>query len=440
MYSGGKWHTAPVFRRDDLALEKSVIGPAILLDETTTTIVEPGWQAVLEANADLVLTRSISRPRRQEVGTEVDPVLLEVFNNLFMSVAEQMGVVLERTAHSVNMKERLDFSCAVFDAQGNLIANAPHMPVHLGSMGESVKAVITSLGDDLDPGDAVMMNDPFNGGTHLPDVTVVTPVRLDDSGKPDFFIASRGHHADIGGIAPGSMPSASNTIEEEGVLIPPMKIVAGGRFEEEEVRTCLMSGRYPACNPDQNIADLKAQLAANEKGVAEVKRLVGEFGRDTVAAYMEHVRANAKEFVHRVIDRLVDGTATYAMDCGAVIRVSIRIDRATRRATIDFTGTSTQHAGNFNAPTAITRAAVLYVFRCLVGEDIPLNDGCLEPLKIILPAGSILDPEQGAAVVAGNVETSQAITNALFLATGVLAAAQGTMNNLTFGNARLQYY
>ena len=440
LYSGGAWHEAPVFRRDDLALDTPVIGPAILLEETATTIVEPGWQALRAAHGNLVVTRSIPRPRRRTAGTEVDPVLLEVFNNLFMSVAEQMGVVLERTAHSVNMKERLDFSCAVFDATGNLIANAPHMPVHLGSMGESVKAVIAAFDDGLAAHDAVMMNDPFNGGTHLPDVTVVTPVCLNDRGTADFLVAARGHHGDIGGIAPGSMPSASRTIEEEGVLIPPMKIVAGGRFLEDAVRACLTDGPCPARNPDQNIADLKAQLAANEKGVAEVKRLVGEFGRETVAAYMDHVRANAEESVRRVIDRLSDGAATYPMDCGAVIRVSIRIDRAARRAVIDFTGTSGQHPGNFNAPPAITRAAVLYVFRCLVGEDIPLNDGCLVPLEIILPEGSILAPEPGAAVVAGNVETSQAVTNALFLATGVLAAAQGTMNNLSFGNARCQYY
>lgn len=372
-----------------------------------------------------------------------DPVLLELFNNLFMSVAEQMGVVLERTAHSVNMKERLDFSCAVFDRRGNLIANAPHMPVHLGSMGESVKAVIARLGDSLRPGESAMMNDPFHGGTHLPDITVVTPVFLDDDGAgtcADFYVAARGHHADIGGISPGSMPAASRAIEEEGVLIAPMKIVADGEFLAGEIRALLAGARHPARNPDQNIADLKAQIAANERGVAEVRRLVGAFGRDTVAHYMDHVRANAAEAVRRVIDRLDDGAADYPTDIGATIRVRLRVDRTERRATIDFTGTGAQHAGNFNAPRAISRAAVLYVFRCLAGTGIPLNDGCLEPLDLVIPQGSILDPAPGAAVVAGNVETGQAVVNALFLATGTLAAAQGTMNNLSFGNARHQYY
>ena len=443
VYTGGNWHDSPVFNRSDLALDRPVPGPAILLDDTATTVVEPGWQAVRTARDDLELTRVEARSRRGEAGDRPDPVLLEVFNNLFMSVAEQMGAVLEKTAHSVNMKERLDFSCAVFDSGGNLIANAPHMPVHLGSMGESVKAIMATMGDDLAPGDGVMMNDPFGGGTHLPDVTVVTPVFLDEDNAaagPDFFVAARGHHADIGGIAPGSMPSASRHIEEEGVLIRPTKIVSAGRFEEATVRRLLTNTSYPARNPDQNIADLKAQLAANEKGVGEIRRLVGDFGRETVAAYMGHVQANAEESVRRVIDALSDGEAVYPMDCGATIKVSIRVDHTARRAVIDFTGTSAQHESNFNAPKAITRAAVLYVFRCLVGEEIPLNDGCLVPLEINVPEGSLLNPAPPAAVVAGNVETSQAVTNALFLATGRLAAAQGTMNNLSFGNDRHQYY
>jgi len=442
VFTGGRWHDAPVFNRADLALDRPVPGPAILLDDTATTVVEPGWQAVRTARDDLTLTRIEPRRRMEAEGDRPDPVLLEVFNNLFMSVAEQMGAVLEKTAHSVNMKERLDFSCAVFDRDGNLIANAPHMPVHLGSMGESVKAIIAELGADLAPGDAVMMNDPFGGGTHLPDVTVATPVFLDNAAGdgPDFFVAARGHHADIGGIAPGSMPSASRRIDEEGILIRPVKIVSAGRFEEASVRQLLTRSPYPARNQDQNIADLKAQLAANEKGVTEIRRLVGDFGRETVAAYMGHVQANAEESVRRVIDALSDGEAVYPMDCGAIIKVSILVDRASRRAVIDFTGTSAQHESNFNAPKAITRAAVLYVFRCLVGEEIPLNDGCLVPLEIKVPEGSLLNPEPPAAVVAGNVETSQAVTNALFLATGKLAAAQGTMNNLSFGNARHQYY
>ena len=442
-HSGGRTWQAPVYARGDLALERPVEGPAIILEGTATTIVEPGWRAVRTPRGDLVLNRVARRKRRIAGGERPDPVLLEVFNNLFMSVAEQMGVVLERTAHSVNMKERLDFSCAVFDADGNLVANAPHMPVHLGSMGESVKAVIAAMAGDLCPGDAVMMNDPYGGGTHLPDVTVVTPVFLESGGhgtRPDFFVAARGHHADIGGIAPGSMPSHSTRIEEEGILIPPTRIVRDGVFAEEAVRRLLTAAPWPARNPQQNIADLRAQLAATARGVAELTRLVESFGHATVAAYMAHVRANAEESVRRVIDRLVDGEAVYPMDCGATIRVAIRVDQRRRTACVDFTGTSAQHAGNFNAPRAITRAAVLYVFRCLVGEDIPLNDGCLAPITIRLPRGSILDPEPPAAVVAGNVETSQAVTNALFLATGALAAAQGTMNNLTFGNAAHQYY
>ena len=475
VYTGGVWGEAPVYRRDDLAIGRPVDGPAILLEDTATTVVEPGWRALRSPRNDLLLERTAARSRRGTASAEPDPVLLEVFNNLFMSVAEQMGAVLEKTAVSVNMKERLDFSCAVFDGRGSLVANAPHMPVHLGSMGESVKAVIAAMGSDLAPGDAVMMNDPFDGGTHLPDVTVVTPVYLDKEGsfrpepveartedmeedllvrastssartgrdaarQPDFFVAARGHHADIGGIAPGSMPSASTHIAEEGVLIEPVKIVSGGRFDAAGVRRLLTEADYPARNPDQNIADMKAQLAANEKGVQEIRRLVGEFTRTTVAAYMDHVQANAEESVRRVIDALSDGTASYPMDCGATIEVAVRVDQANRQAVIDFTGTSAQQDGNFNAPKAITRAAVLYVFRCLVGEEIPLNDGCLIPLEIVVPVGSLLNPRPPAAVVAGNVETSQAVTNALFLATGRLAAAQGTMNNLSFGNAAHQYY
>ena len=441
VWCGDGWQDASVWRRADLPADSPLTGPAIILEDTATTLVDSGWQAVRQDGGVLVLTRQEARPRVVTDSGSPDPVLLEVFNNLFMSVAEQMGAVLEQTAHSVNMKERLDFSCAVFDAAGNLVANAPHMPVHLGSMGESVKAVIAAMEGDLSPGDAVMMNDPYNGGTHLPDVTVVTPVFLaDDSRAPDFYVAARGHHADIGGIAPGSMPSDSRSIEDEGILIPPTRILSGGRFLDDEVRSLLTDSRWPARAPDRNIADLKAQLAANEKGVREVRRLVDAFGRATVARYMDHVRANATESVRRVIDRLQDGETRYAMDGGLEIAVRLAVDRQARRIRVDFTGTSHQHDGNFNAPRAVARAAVLYVFRCLVGEEIPLNDGCLEPIDIVNPDGCLLNPRPPAAVVAGNVETSQAVTNALFLATGTLAAAQGTMNNLTFGNARHQYY
>jgi 5-oxoprolinase (ATP-hydrolysing) len=437
---------APFYRRPDLAVDRPIAGPAVILDDTGTYVVEPGWQAVRTGRDDLLMERVAARRVRTGDEDRPDPVLLEVFNNLFMSVAENMGVVLARTAHSVNMKERLDFSCAVFDRNGNLIANAPHMPVHLGSMGESVKAVMAAFAGQFHPGDAVMMNDPFNGGTHLPDITVVTPAFMegDEGGgtqrEPQFYVASRGHHADIGGIAPGSMPAQSVDIREEGVLIPPCLIRHQGRFLEDDLRKRLGEGPWPARNPDQNIADLKAKLAANERGVAEVRRLVDLYGLAVVDRYMGHVQDNAEASVKAVIDRLEDGTARYAMDCGAVIEVALRVDRQARTAVIDFTGTSGRHGGNFNAPKAITRAAVLYVFRCLVGADIPLNDGCLKPLRLIIPEGCLLDPAFPAAVVAGNVETSQAITNALFLATGVLAASQGTMNNLTFGNARHQYY
>jgi len=441
VWCGDGWRDAPVWRRADLPAHRPVAGPAIILEDTSTTVVDPGWQAMRQEDGVLVLTRREARPRVVADSETPDPVLLEVFNNLFMSVAEQMGAVLEQTAHSVNMKERLDFSCAVFDTAGNLVANAPHMPVHLGSMGESVKAVIAAMDGGFAPGDAAMMNDPYNGGTHLPDVTVVTPVFLDEGrDAPDFYVAARGHHADIGGIAPGSMPSNSRSIEEEGILIPPTRIMSGGRFLEDELRSLLTGSRWPARDPDRNIADLKAQLAANETGVREVRRLVGEYGRETVARYMDHVRANATESVRRVIDRLQDGETRYRMDGGLEIAVRLSVDPSARRVCVDFTGSSPQHEGNFNAPRAVARAAVLYVFRCLVGEEIPLNDGCLEPIEIVNPEGCLLNPRSPAAVVAGNVETSQAVTNALFLAAGALAAAQGTMNNLTFGNARHQYY
>jgi 5-oxoprolinase (ATP-hydrolysing) len=370
-----------------------------------------------------------------------DPVLLELFNNLFMSVAEQTGAVLQNTAMSVNIKERLDFSCAVFDAEGFLVANAPHIPVHLGAMGESVRTVLARRRGALKPGDVVALNNPYNGGTHLPDVTVITPVFDESGARVLFFVGSRGHHADIGGITPGSTPPASCTLEEEGVVIDDFLLVDGGRFREAELRALLAGARFPARSPDVNVADIKAQVAANEKGVRELRRVVSEHGWETVSAYMRHVMDNAEESVRRVVARLRDGAFDYTMDDGAALRVSVRVDRAARSARIDFTGTAAQRGhNNFNAPPAVTRAAVLYVFRCLVGEDIPLNDGCLKPLEILVPPGSFLAPRPGAAVVAGNTEVSQAVCNALFGALGAIACSQATMNNFIFGDATRQYY
>ena len=432
--------TAPIHDRTALAPGHRIAGPAIVVEPTATTVVEPGWEARATARGDLMLERTAPRPRRSAPGTDVDPVMLEIFNNLFMSIAEQMGSVLENTAHSVNVKERLDFSCAIFDPAGRLVANAPHMPVHLGSMGESVRAIVARRGAAQKPGDVYVLNAPYAGGTHLPDVTVVTPV-FDAAGVAIlFYVASRGHHADIGGLTPGSMPSESRVIEEEGVLIDNVTLVSGGRMREAEMRALLASGPWPARNPDQNLADLRAQIAANRKGVAEVSRTIGQYGLATVQAYMGHVQDNAAESVRRVLDTLSDGRFVLPLDSGHEIRVAVSVDRAARRARIDFAGTSAQTANNYNAPAAVCRAAVLYVFRTLVDDDIPLNEGCLEPLDLAIPEGSMLNPRYPAAVVAGNVETSQAVANALYGALGVLAASQGTMNNLTFGNARHQYY
>jgi len=374
-------------------------------------------------------------------GTRADPVLLEVFNNLFMNIAEQMGLQLQNTAHSVNIKERLDFSCALFDREGNLIANAPHMPVHLGSMGESIKAVIRRNAGTMAPGDVMALNDPYHGGTHLPDVTVITPVFLHETGaEPMFYVGSRGHHADIGGVTPGSMPPFSTRIEEEGVQIDNVKLVDRGKLREAEMMALLQGGRWPSRNPAQNMADLKAQIAANEKGVQELRGMVGQFGLAVVQAYMRHVQDNAEEAVRRVIAKLKDGEFTLRLDNGAQIQVAIRVNAEQRSAEVDFTGTSAQQVNNFNAPTAVCMAAVLYVFRTLVDDDIPLNAGCLKPIDVIIPAGSMLNPRPPASVVAGNVETSTCITNALYGALGVMAASQCTMNNFTFGNARHQYY
>ena len=439
-HMAGSAHATPVFDREALTPGAAIDGPAIIREAVATTIVEPGWRASFTERGDLVLERVVALERTAAIGTSVDPVMLEVFNNLYMSIAEQMGFTLQNTAYSVNIKERLDFSCAVFDPVGNLVANAPHMPVHLGSMSESVRVVIRDNEGQMKSGDVYVLNAPYNGGTHLPDVTVVTPV-FDEAGTDIlFYVGSRGHHADIGGLTPGSMPPHSRVAEEEGVLIDNFKLLDGGRFREDDFRALLASGTYPARNIDQNIADIRAQIAANEKGVSELRKMVAHFGLATMHAYMGHVQDNAEESVRRVIDVLQDGDFTYPMDDGSEIKVRVTIDAARRQATVDFTGTSAQRDNNFNAPSAVCRAAVLYVFRTLVDDDIPMNEGCLKPIDLIIPEHSMLAPQYPAAVVAGNVETSQVITDALYGALGVMAAAQGTMNNLTFGNARYQYY
>jgi len=474
LFSGGEWRDAPVYARDRLPPGQAVSGPALIIEPHNTVVVEAGWQAEITPKLHLVMRRVVPLARHAAIGTEADPVMLEVFNNLFMSIAEQMGVTLQKTAYSVNIKERLDFSCAVFAADGALIANAPHMPVHLGSMDRSVMAVIEQ-NPDIHPGDVFVLNAPYNGGTHLPDITVVTPVfDVVDTNSPGhpraaadtdktwmagtspamtendktkgksgdilFWIASRGHHADVGGKAPGSMTPRATSIEEEGVVIDNFKLVDRGEFREAALRGLLTSGPWPCRNPDQNVADLRAQIAANEKGVAELKKMVGHFGLDVVHAYMRHVQDNAEESVRRVIDALHDCEFEYAMDQGTAIRVRITVDKEKREATVDFTGTSPQQPSNFNAPQPVTRAAVLYVFRCMVDDEIPMNAGCLKPINIVIPDDCMLAPKFPAAVVAGNVEVSQAVTDTLFGALGALAAAQGTMNNFNFGNATYQYY
>ena len=439
-FSAGKWHRAAVYTREQLKPGHKVKGPAIVIEPHQTIVVEPGWQAALTAKNHLVLTRIAKLKRTAAVGTKADPVMLEVFNNLFMSIAEQMGVALQNTAYSVNIKERLDFSCAVFSGDGALVANAPHMPVHLGSMDRAVETIIRENKGRIRPGDVYAINAPYNGGTHLPDVTVCTPVFDDAKRKILFWVASRGHHADVGGISPGSMSPNATNIEEEGVYLDNFKLVDRGRFCEKEITAALTGAKYPARNPVQNVNDLKAQIAANEKGVQELRKMVQQFSLPVVQAYMKHVQDNAAESVRRVIDRLHDSKFSYEMDQGTVIRVKITVDKKKREATVDFTGTSPQQPTNFNAPEPVTRAAVLYVFRVMVDDDIPMNAGCLRPINIVIPEGTMLTPEYPAAVVAGNVEVSQAVTNCLFGALGALAAAQGTMNNLNFGNARYQYY
>ena len=437
-FSGGKWRRAFVYRRETLAPGHKVAGPAIIVEPHQTVVVEDGWQAELTAKNHLVLKRIKKLARARAVGTRADPVMLEVFNNLFMSIAEQMGVALQNTAYSVNIKERLDFSCAVFDGDGSLVANAPHMPVHLGSMDRAVETIIRENKGKIRAGDVYAINAPYNGGTHLPDITVCTPVF--DGRKILFWVAARGHHADVGGISPGSMSPNATTIAQEGVYIDNFKLVDRGRFREKEILALLTGGDYPARNPVQNIADLKAQIAANEKGVQELRKMVRHFTLAVVRAYMRHVQDNAAESVRRVIDRLHDSSFMSEMDQGTVIKVRIAVDKKKREATVDFAGTSAQQPTNFNAPEPVTRAAVLYVFRVMVDDEIPMNAGCLRPIRIIIPKKSLLSPEFPAAVVAGNVETSQEVTNCLFGALDAMAAAQGTMNNLNFGNARYQYY
>ena len=439
MFTLGSWHEAPIYLRPELAPGHTVEGPALIIEDHQTVVVEPEWQAEVTAKNHLLLTR-IEKKTKARVGKHADPVMVEIFNNLFVSIAEQMGYALQNTARSVNIKERLDFSCAIFDAKGRLIANAPHIPVHLGSMDRSVETVLREMGDALKPGDAYMLNAPYNGGTHLPDITVVTPVFGENSPDLLFFVAARGHHADIGGVAPGSMSPRATRIEEEGVYIDPFKLVAKGRFREEAALALLTGAPYPARNPTQNIADLKAQIAANEKGAAELRTMVRHYGLGIVRAYMGHVQDNAAEAVSRVIATLKSARFEVETDQGNFIKVAIKIDRKARKAVVDFTGTSGQTDDTFNAPEPITRACVLYVFRTLVDEDIPLNAGCLRPITIVVPKGSMLKPRYPAAVAAGNVETSQTIVNCLYGALGCLSSAQGTMNNLTFGNARYQYY
>lgn len=440
VYFETAWQKTPFFERTSLQPGAKLPGPAVIRERNTTIVIEPGWQADVTPLNHLVLRRVQPMQRQHAIGTQADPVLLEVFNNLFMAIAEQMGVTLANTATSVNIKERLDFSCALFDEAGHLIANAPHMPVHLGSMGESVQEILRRRTTTMRQGDVFVLNAPYAGGTHLPDVTVVMPVFIDNSKQQTFFVAARGHHADIGGSTPGSMPANSTHIEEEGVLLDNVQLVSNGAFLEAEMRQLLTSGKYPARNVEQNLADLRAQVAACRKGAAELEAMVSHFSLPVVQAYMQHVQNNAEEAVRRVIDALHDGEFSYAMDNGARVNVSIRIDTQSRSATIDFTGTSPQQPNNFNAPVSVTRAAVLYVFRTLVDDEIPMNAGCLKPLNIVVPEGSMLNPQAPAAVVAGNVETSQVVTDCLYGALGVLAASQGTMNNFTFGDGQHQYY
>ena len=436
-FSQGTWHNGALYKVGELAAGTTIAGPALLIEPHQTIVVEPGWRAEIRENHSLVLTRAAAAKAAINATTEADPVSLEVFANLFMAIAEEMGATLQNTASSVNIKERLDFSCAIFDAEGGLVANAPHMPVHLGSMGDCVTAIMKKHPTMRD-GDMFVTNAPYDGGTHLPDITVVAPVFVD--GQARFYVASRGHHADIGGTTPGSMPPFSRDISEEGVLFDGVPMVQAGHFDDAALTRVLATTANPARNPAQNIADLKAQAASCARGISELRRACANYGADVVTAYMRHVQDNAEESVRKVIGALKDGAFAMPMDGGMTINVKITVDRATRSAKVDFTGTSAQQPNNFNAPGSVTKAAVLYVFRCLVEGDIPMNAGCLKPIEIVVPRGTLLNPNPPAAVAAGNVETSQAVVDALFGCLGVLAASQGTMNNLTFGNARHQYY
>ncbi|AJQ92428.1 hydantoinase B/oxoprolinase family protein [Gynuella sunshinyii] len=438
--TGGNTAQAPFYLREQLSAGIAIKGPAVIIEANSTIVIEPGWQGCLSDHNDVILERMEALPARVSIGTDADPVMLEIFNNLYMHVAEQMGLVLQNTAVSVNIKERLDFSCAIFDQDGELVANAPHVPVHLGSMSHSIKTVIENNRGQIHPGDVFMLNDPYHGGTHLPDITVIKPVFDDTLTNICFYVAARGHHADVGGITPGSMPSDSTHIEQEGILLDNIRIVAGGEFQEQTVRGLLLGHRYPVRNIDYNIADLRAQIAACESGTHTLQGIVRQYGLDVVQAYMKHVQENAEECVRRVIDVLADSEFSCTMDDGSEIHVAIRVDRQNRAAHIDFGGTSPQHPQNYNAPLAVTHAAVLYTFRCLVNDQIPLNGGCLRPLHISVPTGSMLNPQFPAAVVAGNVEVSQAVVDALFGALDIAAASQGTMNNVTWGNERYQYY
>jgi 5-oxoprolinase (ATP-hydrolysing) len=439
-FSNGKWRKAAVYTRDQLKPGSKVQGPAIVIEPHQTVVVEDGWRAAITAKNHLLLERTVKLKRQSAVGTRADPIMLEVFNNLFMSIAEQMGVSLQNTAYSVNIKERLDFSCAIFAADATLVANAPHMPVHLGSMDRAVETIIRENKGKIRPGDVYLINAPYNGGTHIPDLTVCTPVFDKAKRKILFWVASRGHHADIGGIAPGSMSPVATSIEEEGIYIDNFKLVNRGKFREQTLYDLLTKSKYPARNPLQNVNDLKAQIAANEKGVQELHKMVALFGLPVVHAYMGHVQDNADESVRRVIEALHDSEFSYEADQGNVIRVKITVDKKKREGTVDFTGTSPQQGTNFNAPEPVTRAAVLYVFRIMVDSDIPMNAGCLRPINIVIPDNSMLRPHYPAAVVAGNVEVSQMVTDTLFGALGAMAGAQGTMNNVNFGNAKYQYY
>ncbi len=442
LWTNGAWRNVDVFQRDDLSSSSIITGPAIVVDDHGTTVIDLGWQGQLNEHGHLLLERLAATSERLPVAgddSHPDPIRLEVFNRLFMNIAEQMGSVLQNTALSVNIRERLDFSCALFDGDGRLVSNAPHMPVHLGSMGESVRSVIAARGDNIKEGDAVMLNSPYSGGTHLPDITVVSPW-FGGSDRPRFFVASRAHHADIGGITPGSMPAGSQHIDEEGVLLDNVTLVADGQFQEAQVRTLFGAGRWPARNVEQNLADLRAQLAANQQGMRQLDKTVARYGLATVLQYLRHVRDNAAASVRRLLDTLHDGAFDYELDSGEHICVSIKVDAKAGSALVDFTGSSAQSPSNFNAPQAVTRAAVLYVFRSLISDAIPMNEGCLEPLHIRIPEGSLLSPQFPAAVVAGNVETSQCVTDALYGALNALAASQGTMNNLSFGNSEYQYY